>query len=70
MKMYVIEYQRTGTTATMEKKNRGQVTIFSSDLLRDNFDQLFKEFEYISSEIWHTYETRDAITNISISEIR
>ena len=67
--MYDIEYQRTGTTATMKKKNRGKVTIFSCDLVKDNFDELFKEFEKIASENWHTYETRYAITNISITDL-
>lgn len=70
MRMYVIEYQRTGTTATMEKKNRSEVTIFSTDLIKDNFDELYKEFEKIAAENWHTYETRYAITNISITDIR
>ena len=68
--MYVIEYQRTGTTATMEKKNRRVVTIFSTDLTEDNFDELFKEFEKIAAENWRTYETRHAITNIRITDIR
>lgn len=69
MRMYEIEYQRTGTTATMKKENRSKVIIFSCDLVTDNFDELCKEFEKIAAENWHTYETRYAITNINITNL-
>ena len=53
----------------MKKENRRKVTIFSCDLVKDNFDELFKEFEKIAAENWHTYESRYAITNINITDL-